>query len=1532
MDIEALRNRRTNFHQFCENGDFEIVKETLSNGSFNYNINTPNQKGQNALHIAIRSDQYEICQLLIKKGIRINEQEGETSLSALHISVISKKEKFVKLLIQELADPTLKDQKGWTPLHWAMHLNYTEIVSILCESSKNIIEIADPDGYLPLHVGVVANSIEACEYLIKKYKIKNFYTKNKEGFTPVHLAAKYGHVEMLEMFSKLKLKLKSFSKEKSNALHYASENGKILAVEFLVDHGLSMKSTNAKRKTPLTLAQMNKHHEVCTLLIEKGARSAIHEYVKHGNVQKVKKLFKKRSEIEDFDSDGNKPIHLATIHNRFEITQILISQGADLDSINGNKYTPLHISIINGNYSIATLLITNGASLTKEDGDGNSALHLSVIHNQMEITRAIAATNFDMNTKNREGTTALNMAAQQDNFEIFQILLDFGGNPNITDQDLKTPLHEAVERSHLGFLQNLFGSGLVLDIDARDDIGRTPLMYAIEVNKPKIVNLLIHNGADINLLDKDGNGALHYAIRDELEDILAILLKNSVKICNSGDGLSPFHLAIKHNQKLECSKLLLDAHVELDIQDKDGNQPIHFAAITQKFEFVAWIQKAGGKLDAENISKNTPLHISAEKGKLDSVRLLLLKGANPNVRNARERTPLHLACENGFLETARELIQYHAELEAVDLDRNTPLDVAVKGRYVDIAQLLVTHGVYSPLKQAIDIQSPNLLDALVTAGCPIELRDTDGNTPLNASIHMKSLIMVRAVLAHKPNTSVNSNLNLTPIQGAALWGDSQAVIALLKAGVRLTGYTDGAYPHMLAKEAGNTECHQILELEYKRTCAFLEILETERSYVQILELLARHVMRPLLSNRIITREESDLIFSNIEDIYQLNLKFLAHLESEFRNWTYDSTLGNVVMHYVAPMRIYLQYNINFDASLSTIQRCMKNSSFANFARRIEEDPRFRRLEIQSILIKPVQRIPQYSLLLEKVLKETPNSHPDRHFLQIAIFSLRKFAIEINESKRSHETQVRIAQIQRMMKGLQLDLLADPSRKLLDEANFYVYSPQLFTTKKKRKLLSKLKRRERRRSQLFNSAFDFQKGIDMNINDDDSESDSHFSPHPSVSFRNDDPDSFTESANTSDSIFSILQSDPEDKFPPIPKIKSSSPSGHSQLYKKLHKKYNLSNSAKRNTINMFHTQITPIETPFIPQNEPNDNTPPKNTFSKSRSSKSRSSKSRSPKSRSPKSISPKNTLPKKLGVHMRSITNFKFGQISAITRTLNQSSPISIQNAPISIQNSHTTSTPTLNPFVRTNSEISPHSQSLSQPFVSDSTYRTTLSKVSTLKHLFLFSDYLIICNTKSKIERMFSVEAEIPLISVFVKNTSRVQFGGKIYFSFKIITSEGTFSISSSNRRLIETWRTALSDATKQAIIQHVLHIHSQSQEFQFLSENFTEFSEDDLKTQPKSDIVFQEQNTTFDYLEPPPNPPLSSPYFLWNCQCYYIHSTDESSPVHSVKYLILESNTDSLKNKILERIKSQISISENDLRIIAVLMAKDFSPMIYQI
>ena len=204
------------------------------------------------------------------------------------------------------------------------------------------------------------------------------------------------------------------------------------------------------------------------------------------------------------------------------------------------------------------------------------------------------------------------------------------------------------------------------------------------------------------------------------------------------------------------------------------------------------------------------------------------------------------------------------------------------------------------------------------------------------------------------------------------------------------------------------------KLEQRRE-VIKEIVSTENSYVTQLQIVIDYVLKPLETSKLLSSDEKEKIFGDIEKIYFVNNQFRILLNS-FKEEKYDNLLiGKMFNDMSNYFNIYGSYNVNY-LNASTIIQEMKRSKhpFIEWTKtqlkqcEIEE---YRELSISSFLITPIQRLPRYILLMKEIVKYTPTSHPDFPFANEAIEKANEITTKVNEQITAAEMQQKIEEIQ-----------------------------------------------------------------------------------------------------------------------------------------------------------------------------------------------------------------------------------------------------------------------------------------------------------------------------------------------------------------------------------------------------------------------------------------------------------------------------------------------------------------------------------------
>lgn len=214
-----------------------------------------------------------------------------------------------------------------------------------------------------------------------------------------------------------------------------------------------------------------------------------------------------------------------------------------------------------------------------------------------------------------------------------------------------------------------------------------------------------------------------------------------------------------------------------------------------------------------------------------------------------------------------------------------------------------------------------------------------------------------------------------------------------------------------------------------------EILTTERVYVEHLEFLVKEVLHPLRDNhkdQILTETEIRAIFSETESILNYNKLLLLQLEERVAKWSVSQRLGDIFLLIANFLKIYSQYCSNYNEAMRILSECKKQTKFKKFLddlKKRSHDIEHRGLE--DYLIRPVQRIPRYYLLLQDLVKHTSKDHPDYANLFAAAQKVQAVAEYMNVKKKEAENIMKVTEIQEMIDG-EYEALAKPHRRFVKE--------------------------------------------------------------------------------------------------------------------------------------------------------------------------------------------------------------------------------------------------------------------------------------------------------------------------------------------------------------------------------------------------------------------------------------------------------------------------------------------------------------------
>lgn len=211
-----------------------------------------------------------------------------------------------------------------------------------------------------------------------------------------------------------------------------------------------------------------------------------------------------------------------------------------------------------------------------------------------------------------------------------------------------------------------------------------------------------------------------------------------------------------------------------------------------------------------------------------------------------------------------------------------------------------------------------------------------------------------------------------------------------------------------------------------------EILYTERDYVNDLKLTIDIFLQPMRQRKLLEEQKIYALFCNLETIVGVNTQLLIDLEQ--RMSTPEKIVGDLFVQLGSFFKVYTFYCTNQPVALQTLEELGKDSKFKSFLDEAHQDPRLKGLFFSSYLIKPIQRICKYPLLLKEVVKATPEDHPDYENLVKATEEINDVVGHVNEGKRVAEAMQKVIEIGSMVDGAKN--LLSPSRRYVMEGDLH----------------------------------------------------------------------------------------------------------------------------------------------------------------------------------------------------------------------------------------------------------------------------------------------------------------------------------------------------------------------------------------------------------------------------------------------------------------------------------------------------------------
>lgn len=488
------------------------------------------------------------------------------------------------------ADASKRDNRGWTPLHWACKEGRDAMVRCLllhAPPGQSATGAKDKQGATPLYWAAEKGHSATVRLLIEHGAEINL--REGRGTTPLQGAASSGHVDvvrlLLENGAHIDAQDDYFGR---TALHRAAGGGHVAVLELLLSHGAAVDAVNNWNRT------------------------ALHRAAGAGREAVVRVLLKYKADVSLKDTvQGATALHVAADGGHTSVADLLVEEGADVKSRNDEKgATPLHWAARRGHEKTVRRLVELGAEIGARDNNGMTALHEAAANGRTGVVRVLLGS-IAIGSKDDRGATPLHWAAAGGHDAVAGVLLEKGADAKAVDNSGRTALHYAAE--------------------AKNTSGTNALHLAARDGDLVVMQALLADGVDVNSRDSTGATALHWAAAWGREPAVRLLLESGVEVMGvDGYGWTALHRAAN---------------------DRHGGSSRHEAAtwlLLEKVDAIA-AGTAGDGVEKTEPSRKmlAPLPNAATPGHAAVARLLLAHGADAEVKDGKGLTAMDEAAQSG---------------------------------------------------------------------------------------------------------------------------------------------------------------------------------------------------------------------------------------------------------------------------------------------------------------------------------------------------------------------------------------------------------------------------------------------------------------------------------------------------------------------------------------------------------------------------------------------------------------------------------------------------------------------------------------------------------------------------------------------------------------------------------------------------------------------------------------------------------------------------------------------------------------------
>nr|XP_016851724.1 PREDICTED: intersectin-2 isoform X3 [Anolis carolinensis] len=245
-------------------------------------------------------------------------------------------------------------------------------------------------------------------------------------------------------------------------------------------------------------------------------------------------------------------------------------------------------------------------------------------------------------------------------------------------------------------------------------------------------------------------------------------------------------------------------------------------------------------------------------------------------------------------------------------------------------------------------------------------------------------------------------------------------------------------------------------MERKRQGYIHELIQTEEKYMDDLQLVVEVFQKQMAESGCLSEAEMGLIFVNWKELIMSNTKLLKALRVRKKTGGEKmpvQMIGDILAAELSHMQAYVRFcSCQLNGATLLQQKTDEEPEFKEYLKKLASDPRCKGMPLSSFLLKPMQRITRYPLLIKSILENSSETHPDHNNLKLALDCAEELCSQVNEGVREKENSDRLEWLQSHVQceGLVEQLVFNSLTNCLGPRKL-LYSGKLYKTKSNKEL-------------------------------------------------------------------------------------------------------------------------------------------------------------------------------------------------------------------------------------------------------------------------------------------------------------------------------------------------------------------------------------------------------------------------------------------------------------------------------------------------